>query len=105
MFGQLASGLPPGSCAQHAPKLIEDINVDEAESFRCHHMTVVVGPALKRFAKLLDEARHRRADVFANTRSHLLHEDVNSLNRRRDVQDLAMLAKGLPGERKSVFFA
>ena len=52
--------------AQHAPKLFKDIGVDTAEGFRCHHVAVLVRPTSKRVVELLDQDRHRRADVFTD---------------------------------------
>ncbi len=90
--------------AYHAPELFMNIRVDTTEGFRRHHVAVVVGPTPKRCIELLDQGRHRRADVFTDHCSHLMHEGVNSLSGWRDVQHPAMLSKGLPEERKSVFY-
>jgi len=103
LFGQPLRRFLGVPSAYHAPELIEDIGVDATEGFRCHHVAVVIGPASKCCIELLDQGRHRRADVFADQCSHLLHEGMNALSGWRDVQDPAMLAEGLPEERESVF--
>src|SRR5208282_2662929 len=91
--------MPP---SQHSPKIFEDIVVDATKGCRCHHMTVVVGPTSEYLVERLYQCRHRRADVFTDQRSHLLLQGEDSLFGWRDVQHPAMLAEGLPEERKSV---
>ena len=87
---------------QHAPELFKDIGIDAAEGLRCDHVAVVIGPAAKRFVQLLDQDRHRRARVLTDQFPNFSFEGEDSLNRRRDVQNPAMLAKGLPQEGESV---
>ena len=72
-------GLILMSLSQHAPELSEDIVVDAAEGLRCHHVAVVMRPASKRRIELLDQGRHRGADVCADYCSHLADEGEDSL--------------------------